>query len=290
VLGIAILVFREVLEAALVVSVVFAATRGVPGRGRWIGAGIAAGVLGSVAVAFSAGVIANAAAGMGHELFNATILLAAVVMIAWHAIWMATHGRELARQLQALGSEVTVGHRPLAALLLVVALAVLREGSEVVLFLFAQAAGGSGWIGIAVGIALGVAGGFATGLALYFGLLRIPVRYFFTATNWLLLLLAAGMASQAARFLVQADLLPSLGQKLWDSSALLSDRSLLGQTLHALIGYDARPAGIQVLFYAATIALIVIGMRLWGKPTRKATGGAVKRDRHAIGRASTRSR
>lgn len=284
-LGIAILVFREVLEAALVVSVVFAATRGVPARGRWIGTGIAAGVLGSVAVALSAGVIADAAAGMGQELFNATILFAAVIMIAWHAIWMSTHGRELARQLQALGSEVTVGHRPLAALLVVVSLAVLREGSEVVLFLFAQAAGGTGWIDVAVGIALGVGGGFATGLALYFGLLRIPVRYFFTATNWLLLLLAAGMASQAARFLVQADLLPALGPKVWDSSALLADRSLLGQTLHALIGYDARPAGIQVLFYVVTGALIVIGMRLWGRPTRNGDGRALKRDRHAIARS-----
>lgn len=285
-LGIAILVFREVLEAALVVSVVFAATRGVPGRERWIGAGIAAGVLGAVAVALSAGVIADAAAGMGQELFNATVLFAAVVMIAWHAIWMATHGRELARQLQALGSEVTVGHRPLTALLLVVALAVLREGSEVVLFLFAQAAGGSGWVDIAVGIALGISGGFATGLALYFGLLRIPVRYFFTATNWLLLLLAAGMASQAARFLVQADLLPSLGPRLWDSSALLSDRSLLGQTLHALIGYDARPAGVQVLFYVVTGALIIIGMRLWGRPARQVPPGALKRERRAFWRAA----
>ena len=271
-LAIAILVFREVLEAALVVSVVFAATRGVSGRERWIGSGIAAGVLGSVAVALSAGVIADAAAGMGQELFNAVVLFAAVVMIAWHAIWMATHGRQLALQLQALGSEVSVGHRPLVALLLVVALAVLREGSEVVLFLFAQVAGGSGWADIASGIALGVAGGCAIGLALYFGLLRIPIRHFFTATNWLLLLLAAGMASQGARFLVQADLLPSLGPRLWDTSMLLSDRSLLGQTLHALIGYDARPAGVQVLFYVVTGALIVIGMRLWGKPRGRVPG------------------
>jgi high-affinity iron transporter len=151
-------------------------------------------------------------------------------------------------------------------LLIVVAIAVLREGSEVVLFLFAQAAGGSGWLEVAGGLALGIAGGCVTGLALYFGLLRIPIRHFFTVTNWLLLLLAAGMASQAARFLVQADFLPALGPKLWDSSALLSDRSILGQTLHALVGYDARPAGIQVLFYIVTGALIAIGMRVWGKP------------------------
>jgi high-affinity iron transporter len=268
--GIAVLVFREVLEAALIISVVFAATRGVPRRSRWIGAGILTGVLGAVAVALSAGAIADAAAGMGQELFNATVLFAAVVMIAWHAIWMATHGREMAMQMQAIGSEVSVGQRPLAALLIVVAIAVLREGSEVVLFLFAQAAGGSGWVDVAGGMALGIAGGCATGLALYFGLLRIPIRHFFTATNWLLLLLAAGMASQAARFLVQADFLPSLGPQVWDSSALLSDRSILGQTLHALIGYDARPAGIQLLFYIVTGALIAIGMRVWGKPGKGA--------------------
>src|SRR5437016_7871976 len=153
--GIAVLVFREVLEAALIISVVFAATRGVPGRGRWIGAGMTAGVLGAVAIAMSAGVIADAAAGMGQELFNATVLFAAVVMIAWHAIWMATHGRQLSLQMKELGSAVSVGNRPLAALLIVVALAVLREGSEVVLFLFAQTAGGSVWWEVVGGIALG---------------------------------------------------------------------------------------------------------------------------------------
>src|SRR5438309_11232281 len=235
---------------------------------------MAAGVLGAIGVAMSAGAIADAVRGVGQELFNAGVLFAAVVMIGWHAIWMATHGRAIAMQMKALGSEVSVGHRPLAALLIVVALAVLREGSEVVLFLFAQAAGGSDAMEIAGGVALGVIGGFATGLALYFGLLRIPIRHFFTATNWLLLLLAAGMASQAARFLVQADLLPSLGPRLWDSSTLLSDHSLLGQTLHALVGYDARPAGVQVVFYVVTGALIAIGIRVWGRPRKKVTDAA----------------
>ena len=92
-----------------------------------------------------------------------------------------------------------------------------------------------------------------------------------------LLLLAAGMASQGARFLVQADLLPSLGPKLWDTSTLLSDRSLLGQTLHALIGYDARPAGIQVLFYVVTGALMtgasVCGRRHSCRRWTRSSGG-----------------
>lgn len=263
-LGTGLLVFREVLEAALIVSIVFAATRGVPARGRWVGSGIVIGVVGAIIVALFADTIAAAVSGVGQELFNATVLLAAVVMIAWHAIWMASHGKELATQMKSVGSAVQSGERPLSALLIVVAVAVLREGSEIVLFLYGQAASGAGPLAIAGGIAIGVVGGVAVGFLLYFGLLGIPMRYFFSATNWLMLLLAAGLASQAAGFLIQADVLPALGTRVWDSSALLSNGSLMGKTLHTLIGYDAQPAGMQLLFYAVTAAAIAIGMKLWG--------------------------
>lgn len=264
-LGTGLLVFREVLEAALIVSVVYAATRGVAGRGLWIGSGIAVGILGALAVAASAGAIASAVSGIGQEVFSASILFAAVLMIGWHVVWMASHGRELSAQMKAVGSDVSVGHKPLALLLIVVAVAVLREGSEAVLFVYAQAANGSDWPSLVGGVTAGVMGGVAMGLGLYLGLLRIPMRHFFTATNWLLLLVAAGMAAQAAHFLVQADLLPALGARLWDTSAWLSDHSLLGQTLHALIGYDARPAGIQLVFYVVTAGALVLGIKVWGK-------------------------
>ena len=89
--------------------------------------------------------------------------------------------------------------------------AVLREGSEIVLFLYGMAAGGIGRGGLAVGIALGVGAGAILGFALYFGLLRIPMKHFFSVTNVMLILLAAGLASTAAGFLVQSDLLPTWG-------------------------------------------------------------------------------
>ena len=267
-LGTGLLVFREVLEAALIVSIVCAATRGVAGRGRWVGSGVGAGVLGAILVAAFANVIAAAISGIGQELFNASILLAAVVMIAWHAIWMAGHGRELSAHMKSVGNAVQAGSRPLSALLIVVAIAVLREGSEVVLFLYGQAASGAGVAALTGGIALGVIGGVAVGFLLYFGLLGIPMRYFFSATNWLMLLLAAGLASQAAGFLIQADVLPALGNRIWDTSALLSNASLMGKTLHTLIGYDAQPAGMQIVFYAITAIAIGVGMKLWGNPAR----------------------
>ncbi len=115
---------------------------------------------------------------------------------------------------------------------------------------------------------LGMIGGVAIGALIYFGLLAIPMKRLFAVTSWLILLLAAGMASQGAAFLMQANLLPSLGNDLWDTSSILSERSMLGTLLHVLIGYSAQPAGIQVVFYLATIIVIGGLMRLMAPDAR----------------------
>jgi high-affinity iron transporter len=174
-------------------------------------------------------------------------------MLGWHIIWMSRHGRELAASARAIGKAVISGSRPLYVLAIVCGVAVLREGSETVLFLYGIAAGGVGLVPLVVGGTLGLACGAATGAVLYFGLLRIPTQQLFAVTNWMVLLLAAGMAAQAAGFLVQADLLPPFGEAVWDTSAVLTDNSLLGKALHTLIGYVARPDGVQVLFYLTTL-------------------------------------
>lgn len=270
-LATAIIVFREVLEAALVVSIVLAATRGVAGRGLWIGGGALGGLLGAAAVAVFAEAIAAAASGMGQELFNAAILFVAVFMLAWHNIWMSRHGRELAASLKTVGAAVRSGARPMYVLAAVVAMAVLREGSELVLFLYGVAASAPDATGGMLGGALaGLGTGAAIGAALYLGLLRIPGSLLFAVTGWMILLLAAGMAAQGAAFLVQADLLPTLGEKLWDTSALIADESVPGRVLHTLIGYTARPDGIQVLFYLATLGGILALMKLVNAPSRLA--------------------
>ena len=256
----ALIVFREVFEAALVVSIVAAATRGLPGRGKIIGYGVAAGVLGAILVAAGAGLISNVASGAGQELFNATVLMAAVGLISWHVLWMSRHGREMARELGSVSAAVREGSRPPSALTVVVAIAILREGSEVVLFLYGLYAGGSTLVSLGTGSVLGLATGAAAGVALYSGLVRIPPGRMFSATNSLLLLVAAGMAATAAHFLIQADLLPTLGAQLWDTSALVANGSTLGQTLHALIGYDARPTGMQMVFFAAVLIAVRIAM------------------------------
>lgn len=260
----ALIIFREVLEAALVIGIVMAAARGVVGRGRWVSTGVGAGLLGAMLVAASAGAIASALEGMGQEFFNATILFTAVIMLGWHNVWMKQHGREIAAQVGGVGRSVADGASPLYALTIVVAIAVLREGSEVVLFLYgivAAQGGASAWSMLTGGL-VGLAAGTALGLLIYLGLLRIPSRYLFVVTSWLIVLLAAGMAAQGARFLVQAGALPPLGTSIWNTSAVLSEQSLLGQMLHTLVGYMARPDGMQVLFYLATL-LVIGGTMRW---------------------------
>jgi high-affinity iron transporter len=265
--SVSVIVLREVLEAAILIGVVAAASRGIAGRTRALGAGVAAGVVGSVLVAMFAESISQAASGMGQELFNASVLGLAVLMLAWHCIWMARHGAAMAASARQVASEVREGARGLSAIALVVALAVVREGAETVLFLHGMYSGGGLTpASVASGGVLGLAAGAALGYGLYAGLVRIPVRWFFSVTGALVLLLAAGMAGQMARFLVQADVLPGMLDPIWDTSGVLSLQSALGSFLQLLVGYDPRPSGMQMLFYATTLSLILVGAKLARTP------------------------
>lgn len=267
--GTAVIVFREVLEAAIIIGIVAAATRDIPGRKRWLTAGLLAGLIGSGVVAASTDVIASFASGVGQELFNAIVLGIAVLMLAWHNIWMSSHGAELASHARGVGASIREGRSECSILLIVVGLAVLREGSETVLFLYGIAASdGASTASMLSGGMIGMLTGIAVGYTIYAGLLRVPMRWFFTATGALVLLLAAGMASTAARFLIQADLLPSLASPLWDTSATLPENGLPGMLLHSLIGYDARPAGMQVIFFITALVVIGLCMKRAGTPRK----------------------
>ena len=265
-----LIVFREVIEAGLIVGIVLAATQGVPRRGQAVSGGVLAGVLGACVVAGFAGELAALFQGNGQELFNASILLLAVTMLTWHNVWMASHGREMARELKAAGHDVVTGKRTLAALGVVVGVAVLREGSEVVLFLYGIAAqGGTTNAGLLAGGALGLAAGAAVSALMYFGLLTIPAGRLFQVTSGLITLLAAGMAAQAVLFLQNGGYINVLNGTVWDTSWLLREDSIPGRLLHTLIGYVEAPDGAQLLAYIVTIAAILVLMRLIAKPVTR---------------------
>jgi high-affinity iron transporter len=265
-----LIVFREVFEAGLVVGIVMAVTSAVPGRTVWIAGGVIAGVLGACVVALFTSGLSELFNGSGQEIFNASILGLAVVMLTWHNVWMARHGRELVDELRAAGEAVAKGSKSLLALAIVVAIAVLREGSEVVLFLYGVAAAqGGASLSMVGGGFVGLILGSGVCLLTYLGLITIPARYLFSVTSALIALLAAGMAAQAIAFLEQANILTALDETVWDTSWILSDSSYLGKALHTLIGYVDQPTAMQVVVYAATLGVIIVLMKLFSAPVQQ---------------------
>lgn len=261
-LGALIIVFREAIEAGLIVGIVMAVTRGVPYAGRYVLGGVAAGATGALLVAVFADRLSRSFAGSGQELFNAAVLALAVGMLAWHNIWMARHGREMAQELSSVGKAVVSGDSTLFALASVVGLAILREGAEVALFLYGVLASGEASFDVFVGGLLGLALGGATSLATFYGLVKIPPRHLFAVTTALITLLAAGLAAQCMGFLQQAGVITALSDTLWDSSWLLSDKSIPGRVLHTLVGYADQPSGMQVVAWILTLAAIYTATKL----------------------------
>lgn len=256
--GIAVIVFRETLEAALFVGIIAAATRGLLGRGRYLTGGVLVGVAGALALAAGAESISALADGIGQDLTNAAILSLALAMLIWHCVWVSNQGAQTIAEARALGSSFEQGQRKPWALLVVIALSVLREGAEVILFV-AGIAKGSSQTSTLAGVIAGVLCGGAVGLLLYIGLSRVPVRRLFAVTNALVQLLAASIASQLANALAQAGLFNQWGQALWDTSNWLSMDSPLGTVAHAIAGYEAQPTGLQVAFYALALLAMVSG-------------------------------
>jgi len=258
----ALIVFRETLEAALFIGIVAAATRGLAGRTRWIVAGVAGGLIGSLLLAASMERLSDMADGAGQDVLNALFLAMALAMLAWHCIWITTHAREMVQQARNVGSQAHHQGQALWAIAIAVGVCVLREGAETVLFISGIAASAqSGWQVLLAGAGLGLLAGLGMGLLIYLGLTRIKVHYVFAVSNAFLLLLAGSLASQLAKVLTQADLVGVGSEALWDTSGALPEDSPPGMLLHALLGYDASPSALQLGFYLGAIAFIWLASR-----------------------------
>ncbi len=256
----AIIIFREIFEISLLLSVIMAATREIEGRWKIVLLGFTAGIFGASIIAFFANEISNMAEGMGQELFNAGILFAATFMIGWTVIWMSRHARELSNNIKKLGKDIVAGEATIYSMAVVIAIAVLREGAEIVLFIHGMIASKQSVVDISIGSAIGFAGGSIAGLMLYLGLIKISPKHIFSTTTWLLMFVAAGMASIGAGYLTAAGYFSSFANVLWDTSSILSEKGIAGSTLHILLGYSERPMQLQVIFYMATLITLATGV------------------------------
>ena len=122
----------------------------------------------------------------------------------------------------------------------------------------------------------GLAAGALVSFLTFKGLLRIPMRHFFRVTNWLITLLAAGMAAQSVSYLEKAGVITRLGETVWDTSWLLSENSMPGRVLHVLVGYADAPTAAQLVAYVAVVAGIWFAAKL-ANPPHGAEAAALKR-------------
>lgn len=261
-----IILFREALEAMLVIGIAMAASKGIHANLRWIYGGVVGGLIIAGIVALFADMIAGSMSGMGQEYFNATVLISAALLMIWTAIWMRKHGKEISMRIHQTCSEVTGSGKAMIMLSIVVGLAVAREGAEVVLFLHGVVATGNGeTAGILIGGLTGLLLGVLVAMAIYRSLIRVPVKHLFSVVTSLIVLLAAGMASQGVAYLVMVDALPALGQSIWNTSNIIPDHSLPGQVLQSLMGYDDRPSGMQALTFVAVLLITWLALRAQNK-------------------------
>ncbi len=257
-----LIVFRETLEAALFVGIIAASTRGLLHRERWLALGVAAGGLGSLLLASAIGEISAWADGVGQEIVNVGILGTALAMLAWHCIWVSPNAHHMVHDAKRLGALAAQGERTLWAIAVAVALSVLREGAETVLFVAGlMSTPDAGGAAMAIGAALGLALGCLAGWLMYAGLGKIRPRYLFDVTNVLIVLLAGNLASQIAKTANQADWISVFAEPAWDLAWLIPNESALGMVLHGLVGFDANPSQMQLICYLATAALIWLAAR-----------------------------
>ncbi len=266
----AVIVFREVFEIVLIVGIVIAATQTVPKRWIAVGLGFALGIFGSLMVAFFTGQISEFAEGFGQEYFNAGILFTAAAFIGWTLIWMKRHAREMKAHFTRVGEAVADGRLPYISISIVIALAILREGAEISLFLSGQYYSQIATVSeLAAGSLIGFIGGSVVGILLYLGLIQISTRAFLQVTSWLLALVVAGMVVQGVGFLTAADNFQSLSFTLWDTSWLLPEDNLAGESLKALVGYTAQPSAIQLIAFLATLLLLTVALKIAGRPAKR---------------------
>ena len=261
-LGTGIIVFRETLEAALFIGIVAASTRGLDKRTRWLSLGVAMGMFGSLLMASAMDSISNWAEGFGTDLVTACILILALAMLAWHCVWVSAHAKDMVKDARSLGSNAASGNSSLWALSIAVGLSVLREGAETVLFVGGLVSGSTeSTTVIALSVLAGLVSGTLAGWLVYAGLGKVKPHRLFAITNVLILLLAGNLASQLAKTLNQADWLPYLSDFAWDISGLMPNDSAPGMLLHGIVGYDANPMQLQLVFYISTVVLIYIASR-----------------------------
>jgi high-affinity iron transporter len=250
-----IIVLREVLEAALLLSLLVSTSRLMALSYRGIIAGFLLGLAGAVTATLFMDAISESFDGVGQEVLNAVLLGAIVLLLLVYAAGL--DGRRAKER-------VLVKPLLLVVSCLVVAMALTREGMEIIIFVYGFSADPAEMLSVLVGGAIGAGIGISLGVLIYYTLINLPDRLGIIVPLLLLALVASGMASQTVVYLMQGGLIESQ-LPVWDTSGWVAETSVTGQLLYALLGYEATPTRMQLGIYGLTLMgfLLVIAAVRW---------------------------
>lgn len=255
---IAIAVFRECLEISLLLGIIMALTKPIKNSRIYIIFGILVGIVAASIFTFLIRYLSEVFFGLGDELFNACIILITAIVITWTVAWAQGY-RRLKYDIESLSERINSGIISSAMLVLVVATSILREGAEILLLVYSISSAENININdYIIGIGCGASLGFIAGIIIYLGLIKFAGKYVFKVSTILLVLIAAGLAAQAAGIFTSSGLITILSEQIWDSSWLINDNSTIGNTLNILIGYQSKPNILQIIFYLSTIMINVM--------------------------------
>jgi high-affinity iron transporter len=257
-----IIVFREIFEISIILSIISAATSRIDKRGFFVFIGIVLGIIGSFILAIFVNKFSSLFNGFGQEVINSVILAIAIFLICWTIIWVNMNARLFGSKLEKASQNIILGAEPLYVISIIIATTIFREGFEIILFLNGVYAAGSDFKEMIKGIFLGLSFGIVVSFFVYKGLLRLHFKNIFKITTLLLVFFAAKMASEIANLLSAANYLSFGHEVLWDSSWIISQDSLLGKVMNVVFGYEAKPSLMQFIFYVSVIIFIFVSLRI----------------------------
>lgn len=257
-LKIAIIIFREFLEVSILLGIIFAATKNIRNRLFYITSGVMIGIVCSAILTFWARSLQHTFHENGDEIFDVAVMILTIILIGFSSLWMSNANRKIRSNVDNVICDLEQNIFSKIMLTLLIASTIFREGAEIVLYMitFVQAHKSDPGVNYILGFAIGAAGGTIAGIAIYYGLIKVATRYIFKICFTLLVFIAAGLAVQAAGILSSTGLVTSYHTVVWDSSWLISDYSIMGQFLKIMIGYKAKPSGLQIIAYLATLATL----------------------------------
>lgn len=266
-----VVVFRETLEAALIVGIILAYLYKVKQTGfnKLVYAGVVAGILASIVAALLFLKVASGFEGEAEALFEGVAMLLAAALITWMVLWMLKQ-RHTIRTETEKRVQIALDNGKKIELFLLPAIAVLREGVETVIFLGAISVAGAQAGSIALGSALGMGAAILLGYLIFVAAKRINLKHFFTASSIILILLAAGLSAHGVHELQEASIIPVVVEHVWDTNGIVDENGALGSMLKAMLGYNGNPSLLEVLSYAAYLSAVAILWRKTAKAKKKA--------------------